>query len=294
MLSKELQHTVHLSSSPCQPKRLPLQIVIAAFQSEDAVDAIEKAIAEAELDTKQVICTNLAKAKKSRGRDHDREGAWQSLRPGKCRGRCGHRRPPRRCQHDPARSLGVMAGASAGGTTGAALAGYGASQIEGMDKDKLNTFGNALEPGCSGIVLVFDEVVVSKDEFDEALTEYKESTDALLEQMSGKISENLKAGNDIAYHLAFTEEGLVGTRTIIGSDAAKVAEIILTPEGFAGAQVTATDTSIRMEATQVTPDAMAAARARLTSSVCAYKVAAVTADEAVYEAGVAAIEKKTE
>ena len=268
-------------------KRIPLQIFVGAFRDEDAVDAIEKVISSEEWESNKIVCTNLAIAKK----DYDGEMKVKEL---------GH---PSSLQSAAVGGVvggligglsmlllgpaGVMAGASAGGTAGAALAGYGASKIEGMDKDKLNKFGNALEPGSSGIVLVFDEVVVNKADFDEEIAAYKESTDALVELMSEKISDNLKKGNAIAYHLVFCEDGLEGIRTIVGPEALQIAKIVLTPEGFAGAQATATDTSLNFRAVGVTPDAMAAGHARLTSSVCVYEVAAVESDKAVHEAGVA-------
>lgn len=268
-------------------KRIPLQLVIAAFQSEEAADGVEKAIAEAEFDSKQAIVTNMAVAKKDASgamtvKELGHPSALQAAKAGGLVG--GLLGGASMILLGP---LGIAAGASAGGATGAALAHYGASQIEGMDKDKLAKFGNALEPGCSGAVLVFDEVIVSQADYQQAMTEYKESTDALLEQMSAKISENLKAGNAIAYHLAFGEDGMVGHRMIVGPDAAKIAEIVLTPEGLAAAEVSSTETSIRVNAAEVTPEGMAAARARLTSSVCAYEVAVATEDAAVYEAGAA-------
>lgn len=37
-------------------KRVPTQIVVAAFQSEEAADAVEKMVTDAEWDQKQVIC----------------------------------------------------------------------------------------------------------------------------------------------------------------------------------------------------------------------------------------------
>lgn len=268
-------------------KRIPLQIFVGAFRDEDAVDAIEKVISGDEWESNKIVCTNLAIAKK----DYDGKmkvkelGHLSSLQGAAAGGVIGGLIGG--LSMLLLGPVGVMAGASAGGTAGAALAGYGASKIEGMDKDKLNKFGNALEPGSSGIVLVFDEVVVNKADFDEEeIAAYKESTDALVELMSEKISDNLKKGNSIAYHLVFSEDGLEGIRTICGPEALQIAKIVLTPEGFVGAQATATDTSLNFRALGVTPDAMAAGHARLTSSVCVYEVAAVEGDKAVHEAGV--------
>lgn len=272
-------------------KRVPTQIVVAAFTNEEAADAAEKAITSAEWDAKQIVCKNMAIAKKDvagkvsakeLGHPTSLESAVAGGSVGAIVGGLGL------LLLGP---MGVATGATAGAGTGAAISAYSASKIEGMDKDKLKKIGNALEPGCSAIVLVFDEVVVVKSDYESSLAEYKESTDALMEMMAAKIAENLKAGNEIAYHLGIDEDGIVASRTVVGKDAKNVVEMVLTPESMTATETNTTDTSIRVAETAVTPETIATARARLTSSICEYEFAALTDDDAAYEAGVIAAKK---
>lgn len=195
-------------------------------------------------------------------------------------------------------SLGLFllgpAAITVGGATGAALAGYAASQVEGMDKDKLEKIGAALKPGSSAIILVFDETVVSKADYERELEVYKESTDLLVEKMASKIKENLAQGNDVAFHICMDQDGIAATRVVVGDEAVNVRKLVLSSEGLAAAELTATEEGAAVEAVVATPEQVTQARALLKSSICAYEVATVTEDEAVYEAGVAVKDKQLE
>lgn len=275
-------------------KRLATQVVIAAFQDEEAVDRIEKMVCDAEWDSKQIICTNMAKAKKDvagqmtvkeLGKPSDAKAAAAGGTIGGLLGGLSL------FLLGPA---GAAAGAAAGGATGAAIAGYANHQVEGLDKDKLNKLGSALKPGTSAIVLVFDEVLVSKAEYEKELEIFKESTDALVDIIASKIKENLEAGNDIAFQVAIAEDGMAASRFVVGEEAVNIRNLVLTPESVSAAEMTATEKGVATEAVIATPEEVVTARTVLTSSICAYEVTAVTEDAAVYEAGVEVQDKQLE
>ena len=81
--------------------------------------------------------------------------------------------------------------------------------------------------------------------------------------MSTDVGNTLRAGQDVAYVFAVTEEGVVAQRRAAGEDAADIEALVITEEGVVVGQAVATEEGV------------------------AYEVAASTGDEAAYEAGVA-------
>jgi uncharacterized membrane protein len=248
-------------------KRVPTQFVISAFVTEDAVDEVEKAVMDLEFESKQVLCTNMAVVKKDiAGKMSIKEmGSPSALKRDKRVGSL-------------VGGLALMmigkAGAIMGQSKGGAISTYGADHVQGMEKERLQELGDALPPGCSAIVLVFDEVFVDKEKGEAFLAEFKASTDTLLGDMSAKISESLKKGSNITYQIAIDEEGVTATRAIIGKDAANISEILLTPD------------VATIHRKVITPDMYASTRAAMTSSLCMYTTRTITDDEMQIEAGI--------
>ena len=267
-------------------KRLPTQIVFAAFQDENAAQEVADAILQAQVDSKTIICTNMATIVKKPSEDGPGKlkvkelghpSTWESAAVGGAVG--GVLGGLGLLLLGP---LGVAAGASAGGTTGAALAAFGASQVKGMDKDQLKNVGEALGPGNSAIVLVFDEVLVDKSNFKEVMTEHQESYDAVCDNLADTIKENLVEGNnDVVFHLSVDEEGIMASRLILGVDAVNIQEIVLSPDGVSATEVDINEDNVTMETGAVTPEGdVMDTRAVLTSQTCSYEVDIVSEDGA--------------
>jgi uncharacterized membrane protein len=266
-------------------KRIPTQFIVAAFTTEDAVDKVEKEIMDAEFESKQVLCTNMAVAKK------DIAGKLAIKEMGN----------PAALHGKPVGGQKLLGGFSllllGNGTTKAANLGgsiskYGATNVIGMDKDHLGKIGAALKPGTSAIILVFDEVFVDVTQDSDFLKNYQAKSDTVTVEMAAKIEESLKAGKDITYHFAIDENGVAMTREIQGADASNISDILITPLG-----VVTKDVDVRASGTMkartriITPDLYASMREAMTKSTVAYTARAITEDTIEVEGGMIHVEK---
>jgi len=161
-------------------KRIPTQFVVSAFTSEDAVDKVQEEIMDAEFESKQVLCTNMAVIKKDiAGKLNVKEMGNPAALHGKPVG--------------GQKLLGGLSllllgkGTKKAASLGGSISQYGASHVEGMDKTKLGKIGEALKPGTSAIILVFDEVFVDVAQDSEFLKDYKTSTDSMATEIASKI-----------------------------------------------------------------------------------------------------------
>jgi hypothetical protein len=150
---------------------------------------------------------------------------------------------------------GGLVGGALGTVNGAAIGAYGAMTVESMDKDRLKGLGDALEPGTSAIVLVFSEVVVKKADYKE---EIKETHDELAKRVQASISDNLKEGNDVAFHYAVDEDGLTLSKVVVGEEAFHFYKMIITPDAAAVAEYAATKEGAAGYVAVATEDAVVA------------------------------------
>lgn len=201
-------------------KRLPTLVVIAAFHEEDAAQQAAKTLDESDL-----VYTNLAiitKDKKGKVtiRGEDDASVYGSAATGAVIGGLAC------CLLGP---VGIAAGASAG----AAMMAAGASQIEGLDKNKLNQLGDVLQAGNSAIIAVFEEVVVAKKAFHE----FDAERDELVYQLTADIGKTLRNHQDVTYLLSLEEERLVAARKAMGPDAVNIASLVVTADGATAKKV---------------------------------------------------------
>lgn len=182
-------------------KRLPTQCIIAAFADGDAVDSIEKLVTDVEFETHQIICTNMAVAKK------DAAGKLQIRELGNPKSLESNVKKSATVE-GLIRGMGLMLLGETGAkkaieadesAKGAALARLSLRKIQGFEKERLHKIGNALGRGNAAIILVFDEILVSKDRYDGL--GFTEAADDLVDDIAAGIEKELKAGNDIAYHI---------------------------------------------------------------------------------------------
>lgn len=265
-------------------KRIPTQFVVAAYTTEAAVDDVQKEIMDAEFESKQVLCTNMAIVKKDiAGKLNICELGNPEALHGKPVG--GHKL----LGGLSLLVLGHAAPKAAG--LGASISKYGAAHVEGMDKKTLGKIGTALKPGTSAAILVFDEVFVDTAADADFLKDYKRSTDEIALEMANKIEESLKAGQNILYHFAIDETGVAMSREIEGADAASISDILITPLGVVEKTV-----DVRASGTVatrnriITPDLYASTRAAMTQSTVAYTAREITDDSVEVEAGIVHVE----
>ena len=93
--------------------------------------------------------------------------------------------------------------------------------ITKMDRTRLAKIGAALVPGSSAIVCVFDEVLVKQSDYDANMKEHQREMSDLTDHVTTKIHEQLRGGNDIAFHVVVDEDtgDISWTRTVVGDDA---------------------------------------------------------------------------
>lgn len=266
-------------------KRIPTQFVVSAFTKEDDVDQVEKEIMDAEWESKRVLCTNMAVVKK------DIAGKVQVKEMGNPNALKG--KPVGRLVGGFALLLLGDEGVKAGAAKRGSISSYGVSHVEGMDKDRLAKVADALPPGSSACIIVFDEVFVDCQDGKEFLTNYKASTDAIFEDVATQISESLSAGKNISYHFVIDENGVTETREIVGADAANVKEIVLKPGGI----MTLNETDLRASGTVVqhnkviTPELYSSTRIAMRQSMVEYEARTLIDDIEETEAGVMHVEK---
>jgi uncharacterized membrane protein len=194
-------------------KRIATQLIVAAFNSEEGVDDVEKEIMDQEFESKQILCTNMAVAKRDiAGKITIKEMGNPSALQGK----------PNRAKNILG-GLSLLLSGSKGTAKAANLGGsfsaYGATQLQGMNKNSLEKIGAALKPGSSAIILVFDEVLVETTDTNAAfLQEYQEATDEIASDVAAKIDDALNKGQNVTFHFCIDENGVAMTREVKGAD----------------------------------------------------------------------------
>jgi uncharacterized membrane protein len=231
--------------------KVPTQIVIAAFHEEEAAGQVADALKQAKHDH-QIYYRNVAVIRK------DEKGKVKVKETGDMSGGVGA-------------GIGAVvggffgmlagpAGLAAGAAAGAVIGGAGAGLSDaGLDNKRLKQFGTVLQPGNSAVIAVFEEVKVDR----ATMKEIDHDLDEVVYNLSTDVGNTLRAGQDVAYVFAVTEEGVIAQRRAAGEDAADIEALVVTEDGVVVGQAVATEEGV------------------------AYEVAAATEDEVAYEAGVA-------
>jgi hypothetical protein len=291
-----------MAPPPPKIKRIPTQVFIGAYQGEDKASELEKMITDEESQVNDIICTNMAIAKRDiagktqireLGNPQILEEAVESAMLGGLLGSMSRLmigndeiigRAARQVSSDQQESA-----CKPGGRRSSALIKAATKQVApGFNKEKLQNLGKALIPNSSAIVLIFDEVLVKQSDYDEKMQSEQAERDAISEMVVRKIDEHLHKGNDIAFHITFSEDGEISaTRTIVGKDALQIRDIVLAQDSLTIDQITTTeDGRLATDQLVVTPEAVATARTLLTSSLVAYEVSLEDEDGFIYDKGV--------
>ena len=202
---------------------VPLQIIVAAFQEEDAADQALKALKEAKRE-KLISIDNAAVIKKDDdGKLHIKETADMGGGKGAGVGAL------------VGGAIGLLAGplgVAAGGALGAAVGGLTAKLYDGGFKDdRLRQIGTSLEPGTSAIIAVIEHRWVA--ELERELAE--EGADVTTAALAADIAEQLQKGGEVSYTAVSGEEGFAAGRIATTDDEAVVSGFIATDEGVIAA-----------------------------------------------------------
>lgn len=202
---------------------VPLQIIIAAFQEEDAADQALKTLKEAKKE-KLISIDNAAVIRKDDdGKLHIKETADMGGGKGAGVGAL------------VGGAIGLLAGplgVAAGSALGAAVGGITAKLYDGGFKDdRLRQIGTSLEPGTSAIIAVIEHRWVA--ELERELAE--EGADVTTAALAADIAEQLQKGGEVSYTALSGEAGFAAGRVATTDDEAVVSGFIATDEGVIAA-----------------------------------------------------------
>lgn len=202
---------------------VPLQIIVAAFQEEDAADEALKTLKEAKKE-KLISIDNAAVIRKDDdGKLHIKEtsdmgggkGAGVGVLVGGAIG-----------------LIGGPLGVAVGGALGAAVGGITAKLYDGGFKDdRLREIGSSLTPGTSAIVAVIEHRWVADLERELA----EEGADVMTAALAEDIAEQLQKGGELSITAVSGEEGFAASRVATTDDEAVVSGVIATDEGVIAA-----------------------------------------------------------
>ncbi len=184
----------------------PIQLIVAAFQKEDAADAALNAIIQAKKERLVKIHEAAVVRRDPGGKLHIIERGDLGPGAGAASGA----------------ALGAVVGlfggpigALLGGAAGAAIGGIAAKLIDtGIPDDRLRQIGSALQPGTSAIVAMIEHAWVSEiqDELQRA------GGNLLAAAITEDVKNQLAAGKDVAYSAVTAAGGTIAGRVSAGEE----------------------------------------------------------------------------
>jgi uncharacterized membrane protein len=202
---------------------VPVQVVVAAFKDEKAAD-------QALLDLKTARWAGVIGIQNAAVLRRDEKNKLHIKETGDWGGGKGAA---------AGAVLGGFVGLLAGpvgwlGLTGAVIGGLAAKlRDSGFSDERLETLGEALQPGTSAIVAVIEHKWVAdlEKQMEEA------GADVFAEAISAEIAGQLEAGREVAYTALSTQDAFAARKTVVGEDHVDVSGFVLTEEGLVAADV---------------------------------------------------------
>ncbi len=214
---------------------VPIQLIVAAFQDEDAADGALKELKSAQKQKLIDIQDAAVIRRDEKNKLHIKEtadpgggkGAAAGGAIGAIVGLIGG--PP-----------GVIVGASVGALVG----GVTAKVVDsGIPDDRLEKIGDGVLPGTSAIVAIIEHRWVGDVEKQLA----NAGADVLTEALRADIAEQLAAGQDVSFTAISSEEGMAAQRISAGESGVDMETVVVTDEGVAGEVIAATDEGVAVE-----------------------------------------------
>ena len=205
---------------------VPVQVIVAAFQDEQAAGKALDELKQAKKDGLIEIRDAAVLTKDPSGKLHVKDVKDWGFGKGALAGGV----------------VGVVAGLLAGpvgwGLLGGALIGGVAAKMAdgGFDNKRLEQIGASLKPGSSAIIAVVDHVWVAKA---EAILR-QQSQDATTQAISADIASQLDQGRDVVYTAIAANGAVAVERAAVGKDSAELGKMVATEDGVvaAGANIT--------------------------------------------------------
>ncbi|MGI9612332.1 MAG: DUF1269 domain-containing protein [Acidimicrobiales bacterium] len=210
---------------------VPVQLVVAAFQNEDAAGEALEALKEAKRERLVGIEAAAVLRKDDNGKLHIKETSDMGGAKGA--------------------AIGGVLGAAIGAVAGAALAvpivvggligGLAAALSDsGFDDGRLNQLGESLTPGSSAIVALVEHQWV--DDVRTAMAEA--AADMATEELSADIASQLESQHDATYTALQTDGTFTAGQVSVGEDEADGGVVTIGQERMAGSSFVATEQGV--------------------------------------------------
>ncbi len=195
-----------------------IELIIAAFNAEDAADEALKELKAAKKEKLIGIEAAAVIRRDKKNKLHVKEVGELTTGKGAVGGAV------------LGAALGLLTG-GAGlvlGAAGAAIGGLiGKKQDIGFPNERLQQIGESLKPETSAIVAVIEHKWLAQ--LEDELAEL--GAEVMTAAIAADIAEQLEAGKDVAYSALSSEEGLSASRTAVGENEIEMSNITATAEG---------------------------------------------------------------
>jgi uncharacterized membrane protein len=284
---------------------VPVEVIVAAFQSEDGAKEALKELKHAKRQGLIKIDDAAVIRKDAKGKLHIKETADMGTGKGAGIGAV------------IGGVVGLLAGpvgVGFGAAAGAAIGGIAAHGDAGIKDERLETIGAGLEPETSAIVAIVEHkwVAMVQAQLEE------EASNIMAQQLSADIHQQLSSGKEVAYSaiaaegaasvtrtagdeheveqesIVVTEDGVAAEKIVANEESITAASYVVTEEGEAAQVTTITGEGAAMEAIAVTDDSVEVIEAVVDREGAAVIDAVVTDDEAVVAAAVITPEEEAD
>ncbi len=252
---------------------IPIEVIVAAFQSEDGAKEALKDLKRAKSQGLIKIDDAAVIRKDAKGKLHIKETADMSTGRGAGIGAV------------IGGVVGLLAGPvgiGLGAAAGAAIGGVAAHGDAGIKDERLKKIGEGLEPETSAIVAIVEHKWVAA--VQEQLQD--EAADILAQGLSDDIHQQLTSGKEIVISAVAAEGGSSISRLAAGEDEVEQDSFVITEDGVAASRLVANKESVAAETVIVTDDAVEVIEAAATEEGAAVIDAVITEDDAVVAAAV--------
>lgn len=225
---------------------VPVQLVVAAFNDEQAAKEALKALKQVQRENLIKIDSAAVLRKDQHGRLHITETADMGGGKGAALGGVA------------GAVIGVIAGPAllVPAAVGALIGGLTAKlRDSGFSEARLKKLGEGLTPGSSAIVAVVEHRWVAQVEAAMA----EASADLLTASMSTDIAGQLEAGHKVAYSAISSEQGFSAARIASGKDEIEGSQVVVDDSGQYASRFVATDNGFVVLAVEETGEGVAVA-----------------------------------
>jgi uncharacterized membrane protein len=225
--------------------QVPVELIVAAFQTENGADNALKNLQAAKKQHLIAIQNAAVIRRDTNNKLHISETADWSGGKGAAVGAI------------VGGAIGIIFPPSllATGVIGAAIGGLAAKlRDSGFRDDNLKEIGSALKPGTSAIVAVVEHTWVA--DLERELAEQGAKT--VRQAITADIAAQLAQGRDVAYTATSTGDAVNVSRTAVGKDSAELSDITVTADAMAARAVVVDKDDVKAAGIVATKDAAAA------------------------------------